>query len=82
MRTRPRTMSAEGQCHAILLELQQAKGAWVAMPRLMEVSLSANIHTRIDSLRHDYGYTQIENDQRPIPGTRRRASFYRLPLPA
>lgn len=80
MRRQPLRMSPDGQNAAILAALQEAKGAWVPMPLLMELSLSANIHTRVDELRNGYGYSMIENQQRPIPGTRRRASFYRLPV--
>lgn len=48
------------QCGKILRVLIDAKGEWVSMPALVLVSGSYNIHSRIDELRHRFGY-KIEN---------------------
>jgi hypothetical protein len=68
------------QSDLIYQALLEKAGLWVAMPHLMTVSGSANIHTRINELRHQHGH-HIQNKQQRIPGRRTRASFYRLILP-
>ncbi|MDP3851990.1 MAG: hypothetical protein Q8Q59_15920 [Luteolibacter sp.] len=67
------------QCDLILQALTEANGEWVPMPRLAELSGSYNIHSRVNELRKDFGYT-IENKLTRDPKNRRRKnSFYRIP---
>ncbi len=71
----PARLSKSSQCAKILRALRDAKGGWVSMPKLVKVSGSYNIHTRVDELRGRWG-AQIENHtdnaQRP------HVSKYRL----
>lgn len=48
------------QAGRILAALTAAQGDWVSMPKLVKVSGSYNVHTRIDELRHRLG-AEIEN---------------------
>lgn len=66
------------QCGKILAALHAAGGAWLSMPELVEISDSYNIHSRIDELRHAYGFN-IENQT--DYSVRPHRSKYRL-LPA
>ena len=72
-------VTLQSQCDLILDALQQAAGQWVSMPRLVNLSGSYNIHSRIDELRHTRG-VRIENrTQRDEKHPRRQQSFYRIP---
>ena len=74
--------SNPSQCRLILDALTAASGGWVSMPRLVQVSGSYNIHTRVDEIRHRLG-RPVENRVLPDPGplsSRRRLSQYRLPV--
>lgn len=75
----PQRLSNSSQCAKILRALRDAKGnaqeGWVSMPKLVKLSGSYNIHTRVDELRTRWGavienYT--DNAQRP------HVSKYRL----
>ncbi len=76
-------LTENSQCHKILTALQaaardaasQAHGGWVAMPTLVAVSGSYNIHSRVDELRHNHG-VEIENHTDLT--VRPHKSFYRL----
>ena len=76
-------LNENSQCHKILIALQaaardaagQTHGGWVAMPTLVAVSGSYNIHSRVDELRHNHG-VRIEN--KTDVSTRPHRSFYRL----
>ena len=62
------------QCDLIKTELERNAGKWVAMPRLVELSGSYVIHSRISDLRKR-GLT-IEQRSERVDGTCR--SEYRL----
>jgi hypothetical protein len=55
-------LSEDSQCALILGALQSAPGRKIAMPELVRISGSFNIHTRVDELRHVHGFTQIRNE--------------------
>ena len=64
------------QCSKILNRLKEQGGeGWVAMPELVTISGSYNIHSRVDELRHNHG-VDIENhtDVSVVP----HVSLYRL----
>jgi hypothetical protein len=56
----PKRLTQHSQCARIARELVRAHGNWVGMLRLVNVSGSYNIHTRVDELRRLHGY-RIEN---------------------
>ena len=51
MTTHTSTKAGTSQCDAILDYLKAMRGLWVAMPYLVEVSGSYNVHSRIADLR-------------------------------
>lgn len=65
---------AATQCDLIFMALLLARGAWVSMRKLGNISRSRNVHSRIAELRSDRG-VQIENR---VCGNRPRMSWYRL----
>jgi hypothetical protein len=59
MSTHPHPQAGPSQCALILAELLRAGGEWVGLPRLMAVSGSAAVHSRIADLRkrgHDIAH--------------------------
>ena len=61
----PRRLRENSQCHKIYETLKAAKGGWVEMPALVELSGSYNIHSRVDELRHVHNLP-IENETDPV----------------
>lgn len=70
---RESTNSDPSQESLILRRLDEARGGWVEMPELMRCSGSANIHSRIASLRK-FGHDIRHRSE----GNRPRKSFYQL----
>lgn len=64
------------QAQAIYAELRRRPGAWVAMPRLYQVSGAFAVHSRISELRSD-GHAIDCHVRRGRRGGR-SFSFYRL----
>ena len=58
--SKPKRLRQDSQCAKIVRELARANGNWVGVHRLMRVSRSINIHSRVDELRRRLGY-RIEN---------------------
>lgn len=78
MKTRSQNYPVPGknsQCGKILRALRRAQGKWVSMPKLVWLSRSFNIHTRVDELRSKYGVA-IENTTDRMTGPAK--SKYRL----
>jgi hypothetical protein len=69
-------LTENSQCKKILDALMAAKGQWVSMVALVEVSGSYNVHSRVDELRHKHGFI-IDNETDLT--TRPHKSFYRVP---
>lgn len=73
-------LQENSQCKKILDRLQAQGGeGWVAMPELVAVSGSFNIHSRVDELRSKHGVA-IEN--LTDLSTKPHVSLYRLVRPA
>lgn len=62
------------QSDLIFTALLMARGAWVSMRKLGNISRSRNVHSRIAELRSDR-CVRIENR---VSGNRPRMSWYRL----
>ena len=70
----------ETQNAIILAALEAAAGGWVAMPELVALSGSYNVHTRVDELRHKRGVRILNRTERDRSQKHRKLSFCSIPV--
>ena len=70
-------LGEDTQCAKILRALHAARGGWVSVWDLHKASNALAVHSRIDDLRHDFGFF-IENKTERVG--RVKHSWYRLVL--
>lgn len=68
------------QNELILATLTAAAGGWVPMPKLVELSGSYNVHSRVDELRHKRGVNILNRTERDRSTKHRKLSFYSIPV--
>ena len=73
--------SYPSQACKILARLQSTPGQWVPMPELAACSGAYAVHSRMAELRREHPELTFEHRLEAIPGSRQRASFYRITQP-